>query len=127
MSQLLLYNIPPQRLAKMRVIFLRLGLKASIVSPESWDKPIGSLLGLEVPAETETGKAFTDEMLVMYNLPQSTMNQLLTAMRQQKTVIALKAMVTETNAQWSSYRLHEELAAEHEALKKSGTTVHKEN
>lgn len=125
MSQLLLYNISPARLAKMRVIFLRLGLRAVVVSPESWGKPIGSLLGMETDVQPEAGEPFTDEMMIMCNLPQ--VNPLLTAMRQQKVSIALKAMVTETNVHWSSYRLHAELAAEHEALKKNGTAVHKEN
>lgn len=126
MAQLLLYNIPPQRLAKMRAIFLRLGLKAAVVAPESWDKPIGSLLGLETEAQGEAGEAFREEMLVMYNLPQGTMNQLLAAMRQSKTVVALKAIVTQTNVHWSSYRLYQELAAEHEALKKSASAIHED-
>lgn len=123
MPQLLLYNVSPQRLAKMRVIFLRLGLRAAVVSPENWNQPIGSLLGIETDAQPEAGETFTDEMMVMCNLPQ--VNPLLTAMRQQKVSIALKAMVTETNVHWSSYRLHSELAAEHEAMKKSTPSIHK--
>lgn len=123
MPQLLLYNVSGQRLAKMRVIFLRLGLRAAVVSPENWNQPIGKLLDIATDGQPEAGDAFTDEMMVMCNLPQA--YPLLTAMRQQKVSIALKAMVTETNVHWSSYRLHSELTAEHEAMKNSTPSIHK--
>ena len=42
----------------------------------------------------------------------------LDALRRAGIRIALKAVVTETNAGWSSARLHRELAAEHEAMRK---------
>ena len=42
---------------------------------------------------------------------------LLSSLRRSRVVVALKAVVTEDNAAWSSLQLHDELRQEHEAMK----------
>ena len=45
-------------------------------------------------------------------------------LRQNRCTVALKAVLTQTNAGWSSQRLHRELAAEHEAMRNAAKSVH---
>ena len=45
----------------------------------------------------------------------------LEGLRQSRAAVALKAVLTEANASWSSLRLQRELAAEHAALQKVRT------
>ena len=126
MKGVLLYNISADKLKKIRVILLRLGLRAREVSPAEFDRPIGALAGLEgfEPAETAAGDPFAGEMLVMCGLSSPQFSAFLNALRQNRCPVALKAVLTETNAGWSSVRLHRELAAEHEAMKQAAKSVH---
>ena len=120
MVQVLLYNLnDPQRRMTVKLCLHRLGLRCVDVAPEEHALPLGTLLGLEGfgPAEGEAER-FADEMLVMHDLSGQQLNALLDALRRAGVRIALKAVVTETNAGWSSARLHRELAAEHEAMRK---------
>ena len=64
-----------------------------------------------------TGVGFEDEMLVMANFPAGMMNTFLGLFRRMGIApVALKAMLTPTNAAWDSEKLHEELAGEHRAM-----------
>ena len=119
----LLYNISADKLKKIRVILLRLGLQGRVVMAEEFSLPVGQLAGLQglSPAETaqdDAGEPFREEMLVMCDLPSPAFSAFLNALRQNRCPVALKAVLTQTNAGWSSARLHRELAAEHEAMQK---------
>ena len=129
MKGVLLYNISADKLKKIRVILLRLGLQGRVVTAEEFALPVGQLAGLEdfSPAETaqaDAGEAFREEMLVMCDLPSPLFSAFLNALRQNRCTVALKAVLTETNAGWSSIRLHRELAAEHEAMRNAAKSVH---
>ena len=129
MKGVLLYNISADKLKKIRVILLRLGLQGRVVTPEEFMLPVGQLAGLDglSPAETAqegAEEAFREEMLVMCDLPSAVFSAFLNALRQNRCTVALKAVLTETNAGWSSERLHRELAAEHEAMRNAAKSVH---
>ena len=129
MKGVLLYNISAEKLKKIRVILLRLGLTGRVVRTEEFALPVGQLAGLDglSPAETAqegAEEAFREEMLVMCDLPSSVFSAFLNALRQNRCTVALKAVLTETNAGWSSERLHRELAAEHEAMRNAAKSVH---
>ena len=129
MKGVLLYNISADKLKKIRVILLRLGLQGRVVTAEEFALPVGQLAGLEdfSPAETaqaDAGEAFREEMLVMCDLPSPLFSAFLNALRQNRCTVALKAVLTESNAGWSSERLHRELAAEHEAMRNAAKSVH---
>ena len=129
MKGLLLYNISADKLKKIRVILLRLGLQGRVVTPEEFMLPVGQLAGLDglSPAETAqegAEEAFREEMLVMCDLPSAVFSAFLNALRQNRCTVALKAVLTQTNAGWSSARLHRELAAEHEAMRNAAKSVH---
>ena len=126
MKGVLLYNISADKLKRIRVILLRLGLQGRVIRPEEFSLPVGQLAGIEglSPAEAALEAAeetFREEMLVMCDLPSPVFSAFL---RQNRCPVALKAVLTETNAGWSSVRLHRELAAEHEAMKQAAKSVH---
>ncbi len=129
MKGVLLYNISADKLKKIRVILLRLGLQGRLVMEDEFALPVGLLAGIEglSPAESaqeDTGEAFREEMLVMCDLPSPVFSAFLKALRQNRCTVALKAVLTQTNAGWSSQRLHRELAAEHEAMRNAAKSVH---
>lgn len=118
MANVLLYNIDKEKLAKLSVVLLRSGLRWRVVSPAEYALPIGELAAAaSLPAESETEMPpFTEELLVMNDFSPRQFNDFLNALRRSKVSIPLKAVVTETNAHWSSAELYQQLCAEREAM-----------
>ena len=115
MACALLYNFKDAaRLQKVRFALFKLGVSGRVVAPEELSQPIGYLCDLEgfSPVEEPVEGGFSDEML---SGPQ--LDALLSSLRRSRVVVALKAVVTEDNAAWSSLQLHDELCQEHEAMK----------
>ena len=107
MACALLYNLKDAaRLQKVRFALFKLGV-------------IGYLCDLEgfSPVEETVEGSFSDEMLVLCGLSGPQLDALLSSLRRSRVVVALKAVVTEDNAAWSSLQLHDELRQEHEAMK----------
>ena len=124
MKGVLLYNLPKEKLGKIRFLLFKLGLEARAVAPEEYALPVGSLAGIDglSPAPESAGEAqerFSEEMLLMCGLDSAQFSGFLNALRQNRCGVALKAVLTETNAAWSSVRLNRELRREHEALQKA--------
>ena len=113
MAKILLYNITGEKLMKLRIAALCLGLEAVKVPAEDFAHPLGYLLGVEGFGPAEESAAFSEEMLVMETLS----SPLLDAMRSAGATVALKAVVTEQNLAWSSAALCRELGREHEAMR----------
>lgn len=134
MKGVLLYNIPKDKLKRIRVLLVRMGLEGRTVKPEEYSLPVGALAGQTEPAAPLVPEAealgFTDEMLVLCGLSSPQLSAFLDALRQNRCGVALKAVLTETNAAWSSLALHRELLAERAALEKArggagGKSVHR--
>ena len=118
MAEVFLYNISGDKLKKIRVAMLRLGISGRIVSRSEYGHPIGYLAGLEgfAPAEEYTGEGFASEMLVMAGLSSRQFSGLLDTLRASRAAVMLKAVVNENNAQWSSVELHDALRTEHDTM-----------
>ena len=126
MATVLLYNIGnTEKRMKIKLCLHRLGLRCRDVMPEDFGHPLGWLLGLEGYSPGTEGECFEEEMLVMHGLSREQFGALLDALRRGGVPVALKAVVTETNAAWSSSRLHRELEAEHRAMQKRAGSVHR--
>ena len=120
MACALLYNFKDAaRLQKVRFALFKLGVSGRVVVPEELSQPIGYLCDLEgfSPVEETVEGGFSDEMLVLCGLSGPQLDALLSSLRRSRVVVALKAVVTEDNAAWSSLQLHDELRQEHEAMK----------
>ena len=112
---LLLFNInDPEKMAAIRLLALRLGLRSIEVPPERQSCTLKELLAEEVSASGEA--VFRDEMMVMYGLSSAAMHELLDTLRNHSQSVRLKAVVTGTNRNWTAARLHRELLAEETAL-----------
>ncbi len=123
MKGVLLYNIPKEKLRKIRFLLVKLGLEGREVAPEEQTLPVGVLAGVSLPSPapepSEEEERFTGEMLVLCGLSSPQFSAFLSALRQNRCPVALKAVLTETNAAWSSMKLHRELLAERAALERA--------
>lgn len=126
MALALLYNLPPEKMRKVKFALLKLGIKAKEVLPDEFGCALGYSAELEgFTAEKTEGENFTDEMLVFCDFSEGQLNRFLDGIRKAKASVPLKCVLTETNAKWNSYELHREIKAEHEAMK-TGNTAHEQ-
>ncbi len=116
---ILCYNIQPEKLGRMRVLCLRLGIRVRVAQPEEFALPIGVLAGvMDPPQNLESAEPFDDEMLVMAHFKPGMLDAFLEGFRQNRIPsVALKAMVTQTNATWPAHLLHQAIAEEHAQMK----------
>ncbi len=118
MATLLLFNIHDEaKRSAIRILSLRLGFKVLDVLPEHQNLKLSELLSAERPSGCNL-TPFTDEMMIMSGFQPQDMHTLLDGMRNNGCPVRLKCVVTGTNRSWTAARLHRELAAEAQALKK---------
>ena len=123
---LLCYNLAPEKAQKIRLAAMRLKIRVRPVAKEEYGQTLAALCGMEETTDAAYGGAgFEDEMLVMANFPAGMMNTFLGLFRRMGIApVALKAILTPTNAQWDSEKLHAEIASEHEAMMKGNGAAH---
>lgn len=122
-----MYNIADKaKNAKIKINAFKYGIKCREVLPVQFGMPVGELAegasGTDAPG---TDAPFTGEMLVMCGFTQLQFNSFTEAIRSAGAGVALKAVLTETNALWTSAQLYNELCAEREAFKKKMPPRHK--
>ena len=150
---LLSYNLNGPKARNVHMAAMRLKIRVRNVAKEEYALPLAVLLGAgsadsaqksdmavdavcdpQIAQADKMGNAgqsrsvaqgFSDEMLVMAFFPQGMVNAFLQTMRRAGiSPIALKAVLTPTNAAWSSTQLHEELAREHAAMTAREKSAH---
>lgn len=116
--QILMYNLDNPRKLKILMICGQLKIKARSVAVSDYAQPIGALAGLRSRTDAVySGTGFPEEMLLMANFSGALLNGFLNAMRQNRLPgIPLKAVLTDSNADWDSVRLHDEILREHIAM-----------
>ena len=119
MTEVLLYNIGADKTRKIRVALTRLGIRGRVVTPAEYGHPVGYLAGREgfAPSPEYRGESFSAEMLVMNDLNSRQFSSLLDMLRASRAVVQLKAVVTESNAAWSSFELYRALREEHDTMR----------
>ena len=105
----------------LKSVLVRMGVRIRNIGPEQVGETVGFLAGLPgFEAGTDAGEeipVIPEEMLVMKQFSGRRLDELLLNLRKAGVPrIALKAVVTEQNAQWPFYRLYQELRKEHEAM-----------
>ena len=115
---LLCYNLSGEKMQKIRRAAMRLKIRVRPVEEDEYAQTVAALCGLEEKTDAAyVGAGFEDEMLVMANFPAGMMNAFLGLFRRMGIApVALKAMLTPTNAAWNSEKLHAEIAGEHQAM-----------
>ena len=123
MKETVLYFSPkktPQTTA-LKCLLIRIGIRIRNIAPGQVQEQVGALAGTAGfekagAASTADPKALEklqEEMLVLCNFSEARLDALLQGMRRSGIRIALKAMLTESNASWTFLQLYEELSEEH--------------
>ena len=121
-SVVLCYNLKgTPKGKKIGMIFGFLGYKVRL--------PLGTLIGIspagteeeaslkKEPSESQDAGGFSEEMLVIHAETEDMLDRALFLMKKEKVRVDLKAMVTQTNRDWDSLALYEEIKKEHEFMK----------
>ena len=123
MAQILTFNLETEKLTRIRMLAMRLGIFTRTVKPEDFGRTLAVLTGREKPdGSRQPVLPFSGEMLVIDGLEPEQFHGLLDGMRNVGARVALKAVITEQNLQWTPARLYRELAAEHEAIRRGRKT-----
>ena len=123
---ILTFNLNENRLSKLRFLCMKLGLTVRPVPAEDFCQPIAALCGLSAPAEASPAEAFPEEMLIFCHMDNAQVNRFLQTARQMRFApVALKAVLTPTNAEWTPVQLCAELKDERAAVMK-GEAAHEE-
>lgn len=123
---ILTFNLNETRLSRLRFLCMKLGLAVRPVPAEDFCQPISALCGLSAPAEAAQAEAFPEEMLIFCHMDNAQVNRFLQTARQMRFApVALKAVLTPTNAAWTPVQLCAELKDERAAVMK-GEAAHEE-
>lgn len=123
--------------AKLKSVFVRMGIRIKNISEAQLDETVGCLAGVngfeaacaggsrdsleaaDITGEINIsgGAAIDEEVLVMKDFSDRRLNELLMQMRKAGVPkINLKAVVTEHNIGWTFRQLYEEIKKEHEQM-----------
>ena len=123
---ILTFNLNENRLSRLRFLCMKLGLAVRPVPAEDFCQPISALCGLSAPAEASPAEAFPEEMLIFSHMDNAQVNRFLQTARQMRFApVALKAVLTPTNAERTPVQLCAELKDERAAVMK-GEAAHEE-
>ncbi len=123
-AMLLTYHFNAKKSAKLRMLAMKLGIRVKAVEKWEYLSPVGSFTGQRGAFESMyDGADFAGEMLVMANFSQQQLDTFLSQLRAALPPVALKAVLTDTNAGWNSLELHDELVREHAAMQ-NGAPAH---
>lgn len=116
----LFYNFSEERMRKARFALLPLRIRTKTVSKSEFNQPLGYLAGIKgiEPAETEfVGSGFDEEMIVMHNFTNKTVDSLIRALNKCGVGrVPLKAVITPTNKDWNSVQLFEAVKADSDEM-----------
>ena len=123
---ILTFNLNENRLSKLRFLCMKLGLLVRPVPAEDFCQPISALCGMTEAAEASPAEDFPEEMLIFCHMDNAQVNRFLQTARQMRFApVALKAVLTPTNAEWTPVQLCAELKDERAAVMK-GEAAHEE-
>ena len=109
----------------MQLTVIKIFSSASVPA-EDCCQPISALCGLTEAVEAAPAEAFSEEMLIFCHMDNAQVNRFLqTAKQMRYAPVALKAILTPTNAAWTPAQLCAELKDERAAVMQ-GTTTHEE-
>ena len=124
---ILTFNLSESRLSKLRFLCMKLGLAVKAVPAEDFCQPIAALCGLAERTAAAPAEAFPEEMLIFAHMDNALVNRFLqTAKQMRYAPVALKAILTPTNAEWTPVQLVAELKQEREAVLRGQTADHEE-
>ena len=117
-QSVLLYNCSGHQWTKLHQMMMMLRFRIRVIKPEQYHLTLEQLAqGQGDVLEENIPEAFPESMMVFCGVNQAQLNAILNAIRLSKLPpIPLKAVLTETNLQWNSVQLRDELLQEKEAI-----------
>lgn len=106
------------KIRRIKGILVRMGIRIRNIEPEMVNQKVGYLAGIKGFAEQpenpgEVLPVISEEMMVLSGFYESRLDELLKQLRKNKATVDLKAVITQSNCEWSFYELYEEIRAEH--------------
>lgn len=123
MTEILMYNIAPKKAIEIKKICRALYIQYREIEETDFGYKLGYLLGVTDDNAQNAGESFSEEMLYLADFSDGLLNIFLKLSRSKKCSVALKAVMTETNVNYTSYELYNEISAEHIAMQ-SGESIH---
>lgn len=117
----LIFNLNGSGFEEIQRLSEKLGIRVRKVLPEEYGAPLALLAGLQNASEAAAKVAgFQDEMLVFVGFKPEQLDEYLQSFRSGKIPpVALKAVLTPTNALWNSLQLRDELCRENQEMMKN--------
>lgn len=123
MAEILMFNIEKSKAVKIKMLCRKFFVTATEVPREDFGCKISRLLGISEDSEAAEGSDFSDEMLYFADVNGGLLGIFLDKLRKNKANVALKAVKTETNVDFTAFELYKELFAEREAIAR-GESAH---
>ena len=119
------FDVPEEKYKTLESICRPLGLRIRQVPKNEFDKCIAEQFHIMLPAglgapQEGVDYDFPEELMIIHITEESLFNKFLQESRAQNAVIDYKAVMTPTNSMWHPKQLRDELAKEHEYMKKMG-------
>jgi len=112
-----------KHVAMMKSVLVRMGVRIKNIGPEQVLEKVGYLAGMEGYEAAGTGAGpgglpvIPEEVMVLKQFSSQRLDMLLSALRRAGVPrIALKAVLTEHNSDWTFFHLYQELKEEHETM-----------
>ena len=122
MSAVLMFNIPDRKAEEIRILSIRLNFSCRDVAPSCQNMLIRDLLDGSAASHSSSGKPFRDGMLVLDGFSHPDLNFLLNELIRTGNQIALKAVVTPVNREWTAAELRSRLIEEDREMNSRGTS-----
>lgn len=114
-----LFNISDEKVDTVRSIFTSCGIEVITPVPDSGSEKIGYLLNVPGYAKNSSpavGITETPELIIFADLPEKTLNKVLSLLRENNIKVRFKAVLTKYNRDFSYNELMEHLLAEEKQL-----------
>ena len=115
MTKVLLYNIEKGKAMKIKMLCHKLNIASQTVEKDEFGLKLSALLGADDDKTVKPDSDFNEEMLYLSDF----FGPMLSIFLNQP--VALKAVQTETNINYTSYELYKEISAERAALSNQKT------
>ena len=116
---ILLYNFSGERLSGVKLSAVSVKALTKEIAKADYGKRLGSLAELKGYENAESGELtdFDDELLMMCGFGSEDIDMLLKSLRKHGVGrVALKAIITDTNKDWTSGELYRAVKEDHEEM-----------
>ena len=122
---LLTFHFSEARLSKLRFICMKLGLAVKAIPDEDCGQTVSALCGMTEKTDAVPVEVFSEEMMIFCFMDHAAVNRFLQTAKQMRFApVALKAVLTPTNAEWTPAQLCAELREERAAVSKGQMAEH---